>query len=565
MPPPDDGNQPGPSPTSAERLIGQIVSDRYRIVELIATGGMGSVYRGEHVHMLKDVAIKVLSPEAERLPELVERFRREAIAGAHIRHPNIASATDFGQLADGTYFLVLEYVRGTTLDLVIEKGPVSVERAVRIARQVASALAAAHEMGIVHRDLKSRNVMLVDGQDDLVKVIDFGLARVDMDQVSSLSAPAQAPALTVVGELFGTVAYMAPESVLGMNAVDARSDLYALGVILYELLSGRRPFEADEPQEVFRQKRTLSPPPIPGAPAPLEAIVMRLLEKDPDKRFQTAADLGAALGSASPARASRVGDVRQIVRTWLERLGSRRRQIAISAGAGLVAIGVVAAIVSASRGKGESPSGGAAAPSGEAPSASAPREVALEVDGLDAPGWKMALRNAARAKEWQKGTIAITTLLRLDPKAFREHDTRAAMRTVVVGVEQEGGEAAQKIWSVLTSDSGSDGLDLVFDVARFRPGTKAAKTAVEILRRPEVMARATPALSVLFEFFDASCAAKRELFQRMVDQGDDRALLELTMLRDSECPRRKDPCCFTDNRALLSAIRTLSARLQVRQ
>src|SRR4051812_43176341 len=151
-------------------------------------GGVGAVYLGEHVHMHKHVALKILHPDSAGLPDLVARFEREAVAGAHISHPNVAAATDFGELDDGSFFLVLEYVRGITLREVIQRGPVGSARAVGIAKQIASALSAAHAMDIIHRDVKPRNVMLIEGERDLVKVIDFGLAKLDLKQVSAVAA-----------------------------------------------------------------------------------------------------------------------------------------------------------------------------------------------------------------------------------------------------------------------------------------------------------------------------------------------------------------------------------------
>ena len=150
-----------------DALIGRVISGRYRIESPIAAGGMGAVFLGEHLHMRKRVAIKILHAETEGLEGLAAQFEREAIAGAHIEHPNVASATDFGELDDGSYFLVLEYVRGVTLAEVLEKGPLAVERAVSIARQIASGLGAAHAMGIVHRDMMSGNIMLTRGDEDV--------------------------------------------------------------------------------------------------------------------------------------------------------------------------------------------------------------------------------------------------------------------------------------------------------------------------------------------------------------------------------------------------------------
>ncbi|WP_438025838.1 protein kinase domain-containing protein [Sorangium sp. So ce233] len=299
----------------AASYLGRVISRRYRIDEVIAMGGMGAVYRGEHVHMHKRVAIKILHPDTERLPELVERFEREAIAGAHIQHRNVATATDFGEAEDGSFFLVLEYVRGTTLHEIIRRGAMPAPRAVLIARQLAAALDATHAMNIVHRDLKPRNVMVVEPQGDLVKLIDFGLAKVSVDELrrsaaspESVRAPESLPArLTTAGVIFGTIAYLAPESALGMDFVDGRSDLYALGLIFYEMLAGKHPFLAKDPVELFNQQRSAPVPAIaehsPGVVVPpaIEAIVRRLLEKQPRARFETAAELLAALDQACAA------------------------------------------------------------------------------------------------------------------------------------------------------------------------------------------------------------------------------------------------------------------------
>jgi serine/threonine protein kinase len=164
----------------AAALTGRTISDRYKILELVAMGGMGAVYRAEHLLMHKEVAIKVLHPETENFPELVSRFEREAVAGAHIQHPNVAIASDFGKFDEDSRFLVLEYIRGKTLREIIDEGPLLPTRAAAIARQIALGLAAVHAKGIVHRDVKPRNIMVLPGArmgEDLVKVIDFGLAR----------------------------------------------------------------------------------------------------------------------------------------------------------------------------------------------------------------------------------------------------------------------------------------------------------------------------------------------------------------------------------------------------
>jgi hypothetical protein len=172
----------------------------------------------------------------------------------------------------------------------------------------------------------------------------------------------------------------------------------------------------------------------------------------------------------------------------------------------------------------------------------------------------MNLRNAARRREWSAASAAVLTVLRLDPAAFRDHDVQAALRNTAVGLEDAGGEASDKFFATLSGQAGSEGLDLVYDIARFRAGTKAGKRATEILRRPEVMMAGSPALKVLFDFREASCVGRRDLFTRMAEQGDERALGELVAQRDADCGRR-DPCCYKESRALGAAIRSLKARL----
>jgi len=285
----------------ARSIIGTVISGRYRIVDLIATGGMGAVYLGEHVHMHKRVAIKILHPEVDDQPEIVARFEREAVVGAHVRHPNIAHATDFGKLDDGAYFLVLDYIDGQNLGDVIRDGPMPTDRVVRIAKQLAGALAAAHALGIVHRDMKPRNIMLATNT--MPKLIDFGFAKVAVDKLPLTATRESRPAsrLTGVGVILGTIKYLAPESAHGMDAVDERADLYALGVIMYEMLAGKHPFESTDPVQLFNHHR-LTPPPAfsvraPGVNVPpeLDVIIRKLLEKDPYDRYQTARELEEAL------------------------------------------------------------------------------------------------------------------------------------------------------------------------------------------------------------------------------------------------------------------------------
>ena len=280
--------------------IGTLLADRYRIDALIGEGGMGKVYSAEHVLMRKRLAVKVLRRELTSVPEVVARFEREAMAAGNIEHPNVAGATDFGKLPDGAVFLVLEFVSGHSLRDEIARGPFDVDRALHVARQIASALSAAHAQGIVHRDLKPENVMLVEkgGDPDFVKVLDFGIAKVPLGEATA-NAKGGNP-ITKAGMVFGTPEYMSPEQALGQN-VDGRADLYALGVIVFEMLSGVRPFSSQSSVGILGQQLSK---PIPSfsersagllVPPAAEQIVQRLLLRDAAERFQSASELARAI------------------------------------------------------------------------------------------------------------------------------------------------------------------------------------------------------------------------------------------------------------------------------
>lgn len=289
------------SPPSGEQddpLVGRTVAERYRVLERIGEGGMGSVYRAMHIHMRKMVALKVLHKEMTHVAEAVARFEREAVAAARIAHTNVAAALDFGRLDDGAFYLALEYVEGRSLRAELEAHQrIHPVRARELARQIADALAAAHAEGIVHRDLKPENVMLIRQSDgsDLVKVLDFGIAKVSLEQDGTGAQ------LTRMGSVFGTPDYMSPEQASG-TPVDHRSDLYSLGIMLYEMITGRPPFTGVI-TAVLLQHVQQPPPPLPAGTDPkLGAIIERLLSKQPEARFESAQQLAEQLTSRSTFR-----------------------------------------------------------------------------------------------------------------------------------------------------------------------------------------------------------------------------------------------------------------------
>ncbi len=279
-------------------MLGTVIAGRYRIETRLGEGGMGAVYRVEHTHMRKRLALKVLHREMTSQHEIVARFEREAMAAAHIEHPNVAGATDFGKLEDGSCYLVLEYVEGSSLRSQIDQGPLDPPRAINVTVQILAALKRAHELGIVHRDLKPENVLLVDkdGDPDFVKVLDFGIARVPIGAIGGEAGPS----LTRAGMVYGTPEYMAPEQALGQE-VDGRSDLYSVGVMLFEMLAGRRPYDNKDKVALLGQ-HVAGPIPSVRSRAPtqpiterLDAVVSKMLAKSPSDRYQDAAEAAEAL------------------------------------------------------------------------------------------------------------------------------------------------------------------------------------------------------------------------------------------------------------------------------
>jgi serine/threonine protein kinase len=262
------------------------IAGRYRLIELLGSGNTGAVYRAHDLEGHFDVALKILRAEALTKPPRMHRFIREAQIAQNLHHPNIVTIFDSG--SDGqVMFIAMELLRGATLEEVLtQTKTLSVRRAAEIASQIAHALAAAHSQGFVHRDLKPANVMLLPGENgDVAKILDFGVAGVLDDQFDIIP-------ITAAGSTVGSPAYMAPEQV-GSSAVGPEADLYALGVILYEMLSGRMPFVGSVTEVVLKQI-TERPPPLPPLGG-IEALVFRLLDKAPEKRPRDATDVAEAL------------------------------------------------------------------------------------------------------------------------------------------------------------------------------------------------------------------------------------------------------------------------------
>jgi serine/threonine protein kinase len=266
------------------------MEDRYRFIRLLGQGAMGEVYLAEHTALGRREAVKILRPELATDPQFIAAFRREARATNRVQHPNIVGVYDFGRLADGRFYLAMEYAEGVPLDqLLVRQGKMPVARAVPILSQLTDAVGCAHAHGVVHRDLKPGNLILCEhrGQGDWVKVLDFGMAKI-LDPRSS-----DGPPLSRAGTIMGTPTYMAPEHLIGRN-VDERADLYAIGCIAYEMLVGRPPFVGSR-MEVADAHISRKPPPVrasvPDVPPGLDELVLRCLEKSPAQRPGSAYEL----------------------------------------------------------------------------------------------------------------------------------------------------------------------------------------------------------------------------------------------------------------------------------
>ena len=285
--------------SSGLNILGSLLADRYKIKDRLGSGGMGIVYRAEHVALHKDVAVKVLLPELSSIRSVAERFEREALSLSRLDHPGIVRVIDFGSTDQGLLYLVMDFVEGEPLsDIIRREAPFTAERAVSLCLQILLALDHAHGIGVVHRDLKPDNIMIVDPgtRSESIRILDFGIAKM-LEESNQDTEP-----LTQAGMVFGTPEYVSPEQAAGEpDKVDMRSDLYTVGVILYEMLSGRRPFEATSRMALLNQHMTKKPPPLAVdrpdrvIPKGLADIVMKALAKNRRDRFQSALEFYSAL------------------------------------------------------------------------------------------------------------------------------------------------------------------------------------------------------------------------------------------------------------------------------
>ncbi len=368
----------------------EILGRRYTSLVKIGEGAMGEVWKGTDPFLERDVALKLMRSELASRPDAVERFRNEAVSMARVNHPNIVPLYDFVQ-ESGISWMVLEFVHGGTLEaLLAQEGRLDWPRASQLVQQALRGLERAHAAGIVHRDIKPANAMIA--QDGTLKLMDFGIARIS-----------QTTRLTRVGHAVGTVAYMAPEQILGQEA-DARADLYALGVVLFELVSGRLPFAGDTEAQIIRQHvdRTAAPrlrDVAAGTPAALDAVVAKALAREPARRYASAAEFRLALEALNAQAAAHGTAFRPVQGSVATRRVPRR---VWSVGAALLSLGVVAALVWPRFGGKSAVSQEAQATLATEPSAVPPSAITAETPA----------DTAASATEAQPGPSVLTQALR---------------------------------------------------------------------------------------------------------------------------------------------------------
>ena len=299
-------------PSSAPVAVGHVLASKYRVEGVLGMGGMGVVVAATHLDLEQKVALKFLLPSTAADPVIVERFLREARAAVRLKSPHVARTLDTGRLDDGCPFIVMELLEGNDLDAEVEArgAPLAVEDAASYVLQACDALAEAHAMGIIHRDLKPANLFLARGHDGRaqVKVLDFGISKL----LPAAEGSSRAGSMTATDSVFGSPAYMSPEQMRSSKEVDARADIWSVGVVLYELVTCRLPFDAPTALEIglkASQDEPLRPTLLrPDLPESFERVILRCLEKDPARRFPSIADVAAALAPFAHPRDRGIAD-----------------------------------------------------------------------------------------------------------------------------------------------------------------------------------------------------------------------------------------------------------------
>jgi tetratricopeptide (TPR) repeat protein len=550
-----DGVCPRCGAPLVDPFIGQVIGERYRILNRIGIGGMGVVYRAEHTMMRRELAIKVLLPELSGKEEFARRFEREAESASRLDHPNIITVTDFGHTADGSLFLVMELLSGTSLSAAIAEGPMAPARALAIERQILRALDHAHGAGVVHRDLKPENIMLVerDGQSDVVKILDFGIAKVTEPQSSGQGREA----LTQAGVIFGTPEYLSPEQALG-EAVDPRADVYAAGVILYEMLAGRRPFESEDKVKIISMHLAHAPPrildvnPDVQVPLPLEQAILQALEKSRENRFATAAAFMQALDDAE-AQSEAEAEIEKTL-PHMQLPPPRRRAPTVIVGTAVLALGLGTWAIRHHRAA-RHPASLAVAPPRPAPPspdlAAEMKKVEGWLESGDTPAARRALENLMSARP-KDGRVRYM----LGRVAYQEDKHKEALDDYAQAIALDPGFRGDPVLLGHLDEMLSEAKlgDAALDLAVDHIGAPAADVLAKAANEGSDLPRRRRAAEALTDLGDGKrvdrvslamlelrkaddCEARKGWVEKLRELGDPRALPSLRGLR----PRRMGP------------------------
>ncbi len=570
-------------------LIGTMIGDRYRVEAELGSGGMGTVYRAEHVMMEKRVALKVLHPNLAVVGSVMDRFQREAVALSRIEHPNVVAATDFGKLKNGSYYLALEYVDGRNLAETLQaEGLFDVRRTLHIAHQIAEALNAAHGHGIVHRDLKPHNVMLA-GQtgSETVKVLDFGLAKLRSKTIEGSTAN--------IGAVFGTPHYMAPEQVASTN-VDARADLYSLGIMMYEMLTGRRPFDADSPNLVLDLQMSQPPPPLPEhLPDVVRALVFDLMQKLPEARPETAKIVAERIDSIlhpKPVEDPKMWSLRE----WLSQdlgLGGLHipRWALLLPAVVFLFIWVVGLFVSPDQPQTAIVDGGSVPPATPLPASEILPAAALpepnrlpllisQAEFGDAAAlaelravtptkrerdvWVVIGQGLVKAGQPAEAVKELSSAVRHRPELENDEGVASVVREIA---SSDNSAAALEALTLAATELGPRGVDILFSVwSETKNRTPATALAERYLVDEAVLDHASRAIHIALELrkTDLTCEQTKALLEQAKLQGDTRSLRPMAKFRKVRgCgPNKRSDCyeCLRDSDVLDEAIRGANSR-----
>jgi serine/threonine-protein kinase len=585
-----------PAPFDPESLVGATLDARYRITGHVASGGMGAIFRAEHVYMRKELALKVLRPDLSTLPDIAERFRREAEIAASLEHENIVRVSDFGRTPEGWLFLAMELLEGESLfERLRRAGPLAPQEAVGILVQVCRGLEAAHARGVVHRDLKPENVFLVTRPAGLVKVLDFGIAKITDPGTASD---------TQAGIVVGTPEYLSPEQATGAT-VDGRADVYAVGLVAWRMLAGRHPFQADDARGLLMMQATRPVPPLTDARPDLVAwpgllaAVARACAKEACERHASAAELRAefeaCLGSlemlpgvrasegapsrwttlARPAETLPLGDETatlvpelSLPRSAAPRATARARALALLRGhpilAAVAAVALVApAAIVVARWVDARPAAHARALLDAGRPDAARELVAAAVAQRPADARLRVLQGRALHRvrgEATAGVDAYAVALDLDPDAL----DRAAFADLVSDLAKDQDPAVAQRAAALLVRAGRAALPTVLAATRSGSGI-ARLRALEVARQLGAEERADPLHAYGALLVDDDCEVRRAAARRLGDLGNRDALPGLGALaRDTRSVQglfgltHQAPACGADEAR--EAIQRIQAR-----